>query len=113
MKAPDGNVMWGKFVYRKIVPPSKIVFINSFSDENRGITRHSLHSTWPLQMLATFLFEDAGPGKTRFNLLWTPYDATEEEQKTFHAGDQSMTQGWGGTLDQLAAYLANAQKGQP
>ena len=33
---------------------------------------------------------------------------TAEEQKTFDAMHDSMTQGWTGTMDQLAAYLASA-----
>lgn len=108
MKSPDGATMWGKFVFREIVPPEKIVFINSFSDENGGTTRHPLHITWPLEMLSTFTFEDLG-GKTRFSLRWSPYNATAEERKTFNEGHQSMTQGWTGTMDQLAAYLAKAK----
>jgi uncharacterized protein YndB with AHSA1/START domain len=108
MKSPDGATMWGKFVFREIVPPEKIVFINSFSDENGGTTRHPLHITWPLEMLSTFTFEDLG-GKTHFSLRWSPYNATAEERKTFDEGHQSMTQGWTGTMDQLAAYLAKAK----
>ena len=50
MKAPDGSAMWGKFVYREIVPPEKLVFINSFSDENGGVTRHPMTPSWPLQI---------------------------------------------------------------
>jgi uncharacterized protein YndB with AHSA1/START domain len=38
MRAPDGKTMWGKFTYRGSVPPEKLVFINSFSDEKGGIT---------------------------------------------------------------------------
>ncbi len=33
MRAPDASDWWGKFVYRKIMAPEKIVFINSFSNE--------------------------------------------------------------------------------
>jgi uncharacterized protein YndB with AHSA1/START domain len=47
MKSRDGNTIWGKFVYREVAPPSKLVFINSFSDENGGITRRPLQATWP------------------------------------------------------------------
>jgi uncharacterized protein YndB with AHSA1/START domain len=39
MRAPDRNVMWGKFAYREVTPPRRLVFINSFSDEKGGITR--------------------------------------------------------------------------
>jgi uncharacterized protein YndB with AHSA1/START domain len=112
MEMPDGKVMWGKFVYREITPPQKLVLINSFSDEAGGLTRHPLSPTWPLQMLSTFTFDEEPGGKTRFTIRWAPYDATEEERKTFDAGHASMTQGWGGTLEQLAAYLGRAEEGQ-
>ena len=110
MEAPNGTAMWGKFVYREIVPPERIVFINSFSDEAGGITRHPMSPTWPLQMLSTFTFEALPDGKTRFTVRWQAYNAAEEEQKTFDTSHDSMNQGWGGTLDQLAAYLAQAQR---
>ncbi len=58
MKAPDGAPMWGKMVYREISPPERIVFINSFSDEAGGTTRHPMAPTWPLEMLSVFTFED-------------------------------------------------------
>jgi uncharacterized protein YndB with AHSA1/START domain len=106
MKALDGTIMWGKFAYREIKAPERIVFINAFSDESGGTTRHPLHPTWPLQMLSVFEFEQLSDGKTRFTLHWSPYEATEEERRTFAAGHDSMTQGWRGTLDQLEAYLA-------
>ena len=59
MQNPDGNVMWGRKLYREITPPERIVFINSFSDEAGGLTRHPLAPQWPLQMLSTFTFEEA------------------------------------------------------
>ena len=105
MRTADGQTMWGKMVYREITPPSRIVFVNSFSDEAGGTTRHPMAPTWPLEMLSTFLFEDQG-GKTKFTVHWTPLNASEEEQATFAAGHDSMKQGWGGTLDKLAPYLA-------
>jgi len=109
MKAPDGTPMWGKMAYREITPPERIVFINSFSDETGGTTRHPMAPTWPLEMLSVFAFEDMPDGKTKFTLRWTPYNPTEEERKTFDDGHASMTQGWGGTLDQLTAYLAKSK----
>jgi len=105
MRTPDGNTMWGKFVYREITPPSHMVFVSSFSDEAGGVTRHPMAPNWPLEMLSTFLFEEES-GKTRFTVRWSPLNATEEERATFAAGHASMQQGWGGTLDKLAAYLA-------
>ena len=106
MKAPDGSAMWGKFVYREVVAPERMVFINSFSDEAGGITRHPMAPTWPLEMLSTFTFEEAPGGKTKLTIRWSPHNATDEERKTFDAGHDSMRQGWGGTLEKLTAYLA-------
>ena len=108
MKSPDGHAMWGKFVYREIAPPERLVFINSFSDEAGGVTRHPMAPTWPLQMLSTFTFEELPGGKTRFTVRWATYQASEEEQNTFDSAHDSMTQGWSGTMEQLEAYLANA-----
>ena len=105
MMAPDGSPMWGKFVFREIKAPERMVFVNSFSDEAGGTTRHPLHLAWPLELLTTFTFEDLPGGKTRFTTRWQPLDATVEEQKTFDANHDSMRQGWTGTLDHLTAYL--------
>ena len=111
MKAPDGSPMWGLFTYREITPHEKLIFVNSFSDEKRGVTRHPMAPTWPLTLLTTFTFEDAPGGKTSFTVRWQTLDATEVEQATFDSAQsrQSMGNGWGGTLDQLSAYLAKTK----
>jgi uncharacterized protein YndB with AHSA1/START domain len=109
MQAPNGQAMWGRFVYREVVPQERMVFINSFSDEKAGITRHPGNENWPLEMLSTFSFEDAPGGKTKFTVTWIPHNANEDERKTFDSSRQSMLQGWGGTMEQLEAYLANAK----
>jgi uncharacterized protein YndB with AHSA1/START domain len=109
METPDGKTMWGKFVYREITPPERMVFINSFSDEAAGLTRHPLSPTWPLQMLSIFTFEEQPGGKSKFTVRWAPYEATDEERKTFDAGHDSMKGGWGGTMDQLEGYIAKAK----
>jgi uncharacterized protein YndB with AHSA1/START domain len=64
--------------------------------------------TWPLEMLSTFTFEDVG-GKTKVTIRWAPHNATDDERKTFDSSHDSMRQGWGGTMDQLEAYLAKAR----
>ena len=107
MRAPNGSEMWGKFVYREIAAPERIVFVNSFSDEKGGLTRHPLSPSWPREILTTLTFTEH-EGKTTLRLQGRPMNATEEERKVFEAGFTSMQQGFGGTLDQLAAYLAKA-----
>ncbi len=109
MKSPNGAAMWGKFVYREIVPRERMVLVSSFSDEAGGITRHPMAPTWPLELLSTFSFEELTDGKTRLTIRWSPHNATEEERKTFEAAQESMRMGWGGTLEQLEGYLAKAK----
>jgi uncharacterized protein YndB with AHSA1/START domain len=108
LRAGDGPVMWAKFVYREVVPLERLVWEHSFSDEGGGLTRHPLSPTWPLKLLTTVTFEDAGAGKTKLMLRWSPLDASEEEQKTFDAAHDGMLAGWGGSFEQLEAYLRRA-----
>jgi uncharacterized protein YndB with AHSA1/START domain len=105
MKTPDGKMMWGKFIYREIKPPEKLVVIVAFSDEKAGITRHPMSPSWPLQTLSTTTFAAKGD-KTEMTLVWEPYEATEDERKTFDGARDGMNQGWAGTMEQLEAYLA-------
>jgi uncharacterized protein YndB with AHSA1/START domain len=108
LQGPDGSAMWGKFIYREIEKPSRIVLVSSFSDEAGGITRHPIAPTWPLKMLSTFLFETEGDG-TRLTIKWSPIDPSDEERATFEASFAGMNQGWSGTFEQLEAYLATAK----
>jgi uncharacterized protein YndB with AHSA1/START domain len=94
-----GRVMWAKFVYREIVPSERLVWVHSFSDENGGLTRHPLSPTWPFKLLTTVTFEDSPGGKTKLTLRWSPPNATAEEQKTFDAAHDGMTQGWNGSFE--------------
>jgi len=108
MRDPGGRVMWAKFVYREIAAPERLVWVHSFSNEAGGLTRHPMGPTWPLEMLTTVIFESAPGGKTRLSLRWSPLNATAEEQKTFAAAHEGMNGGWGGTFDQLDAYLSSS-----
>jgi uncharacterized protein YndB with AHSA1/START domain len=105
MVTPDGHEMWGKMVYREIAPPEKLVYVNSFSDEKGGLTRHPMSATWPLEMLTTVILKDKG-GKTELTLTWAPINSSAEEIATFESGMAGMTGGWTGTFDQLEAYLS-------
>ena len=105
MRSPDSKEMWGKFVYREIVAPEKIVLVNSFSDEKGGLTRHPFSPAWPLEMLTETTFVERD-GKTRITIKWTPLNATDEERRAFDDARDGMTQGWTGTFEQLDEYLA-------
>jgi len=105
MRAPNGQEMWGKFVYREVVPPERIVFVNSFADEKGNAIRHFMSPTWPLEVLNILTLAEHD-GKTTLTMKGLPINATEVERKTFDDGHKSLEQGFGGTLDQLAEYLA-------
>lgn len=105
MKSPDGHEMWGKWLILEVTPPERLVVIVSFSDAQAGVTRHPMAPTWPLETKSTTTLAEES-GQTRLTLVWEPYRATDAERDTFNGGHASMTQGWGGTMDQLAAYLA-------
>lgn len=109
LRSPDGMEMWGKWVFREVVAPERLVLVQCFSDADGGVSRHPMAPTWPLQTLSTTTFTESD-GKTTMVLRWSPLDPTAEEQATFDAGRPSMEQGWGGTLDKLVTYLAEARK---
>jgi uncharacterized protein YndB with AHSA1/START domain len=105
LRSPDGQDMWGRFIYREIVPQKRLVFVVSFSDEAGGVSRHPLHQEWPLTILSTVTFAEENR-KTTLTVKWIPVDATDAERKTFEEGRDSMKAGWTGTFDRLADYLA-------
>jgi uncharacterized protein YndB with AHSA1/START domain len=107
LESADGTEMWGKFVYREIVKPERLVFVNSFSDEDGNITRHPFSPTWPLEMLSTITFTEE-KGRTTVTIYWVPLNPTESERKTFEGARDGMKQGWSGTFEQLAEYLATS-----
>ncbi len=106
-QSPEGVEMWGRFVYREIVAPERIVFITSFSDAEGNLVRAPFSPTWPLEILNTLTLSEH-EGKTTLTLRGRPLNATEAERTTFDDARDSVRQGLTGTLDQLADYLARA-----
>ncbi len=102
-----GNIMWGRFVFREIEAPERIVFLNSFSDENAALARAPFFDgKWPLEMLTVFAFEELGPNRSRFTLTWMPENATDEERATFASNFASLNDGWSGSLEKLEILIA-------
>jgi uncharacterized protein YndB with AHSA1/START domain len=108
MAMPDGTTMWAKWTFREIVPPEKLVVIVSFSDADKGATRHPMAPVWPLETLSTTTLSEKD-GKTTLRLEWVAHNATAEEQAVFDSMHDSMTQGWGGTMNALETYLQKLQ----
>jgi uncharacterized protein YndB with AHSA1/START domain len=106
IRSAEGYKIWGKFVYQEIVAPERLVFVNSFSDKDGGVTRHPIVPTWPLETLTTLILEDEPDAKTKLSVRWSPHNATDVERNTFHAAHVGIKATWAGTFDRLAAYLA-------
>jgi uncharacterized protein YndB with AHSA1/START domain len=107
MRAPAGQEMWGKFVYREIEQPERMVFVTSFSDRDGNTTRAPFAEDWPLEVLNAMTLVEHD-GVTTVTLRGSPLNATEAEKKRFEAMKPSMNQGFAGTFDQLEQYLASA-----
>ncbi|WP_194543370.1 SRPBCC family protein [Paenibacillus sp. JZ16] len=108
-KSPDGNqTMWGKFVYQEVIVPEKLVFIQSFSDEEGNTIRAPFNANWPLEIINIITLEEID-GKTTLTMQGGPVNATAEEQAAFDGMAPMVKQGFGGTFDQLAQYLESQQ----
>jgi len=100
--------MFGVWTFREVVPNERLVYVASFADEAGTVVRAPFSETWPLHMLSIVTFEEhAGIGRgTVLTLRTSALDATPAEVETFKKGYASMRSGWGGTFEQLEAYLA-------
>jgi uncharacterized protein YndB with AHSA1/START domain len=110
MRSPEGLEMWGKFEYREIEAPEKIVFVNSFSDSAGNKIRAPFSPTFPMEVLNILTFTE-NEGKTTLTLRGAPINASAEERSTYQGMVESLKQGFGGTFDQLSDYLANIRPG--
>lgn len=107
-RARKGSEMWGKFVYREIAPPERIVFLNSFSEPDGGVTPNPWIPDWPREVLHTVTFAERD-GRTAITMHGRPINATEIELKNFDAGCQSVEKGSAPTFNTLDEYLASVR----
>lgn len=101
----ESGSIWGKFVLREVAEPDRLVWEHSFADADANIIPAPFFDVWPLRLLTTVVFEEAGDA-TSVTVTWVPLDATPEQQQAFAGQMSSMTMGWGGSFDQLDAVLA-------
>ena len=100
MRSPEYQDFWGTGVFREIVPLERIVFTDSFSDEQGNVvpaTHYGMGSDIPSELLVTVTFEELEGGRTRLKLRHEGFPPGE---------DQDMTQaGWNESFDKLAKSL--------
>ena len=100
-----GQTMWGRWIFKEIVRPERIVLISSFSDEKGGIGSNPWKPEWPKETLSTTTFTEQN-GVTTLTLEWKPLNATPSQIAGFNEGRSGMEMGWKGTFEALSAYLA-------
>jgi uncharacterized protein YndB with AHSA1/START domain len=111
MRTPDGQEMWGKWVFREVVVPERLTFVVSFSDADGNVVRAPFGENWPLEVLSTVAFAEDG-GKTTLTMTGMPFNATDAERQAFGAAHGSLEQGWAGTISRLDDYLTSVMEGK-
>jgi uncharacterized protein YndB with AHSA1/START domain len=96
MTGPDGTEAWGKATYREVTPPSRLVYVDEFSDAE-GNANPDLPST-----VIDYTFEEIEGGKTRMVSV-AEFGTAENLQKVL---DMGMIEGMTETLDRLDEFLA-------
>jgi uncharacterized protein YndB with AHSA1/START domain len=103
MRSPEGRDYCGKAVYSEIVDPERIVYTDSFADEEGNpvpATYYGMSPDWPQEALVTVTFAEH-EGKTRLTLLHALGSVPVSERDL-------CEQGWSEMLDKLAEDLAKA-----
>ena len=104
LQSPDGSLVWGKFVYREIAAPKRIVFVSSFTDEAGNPTRHPQNPAWPLEVINTLTLS-VQEGQTTL-ILRQSLHAGEADRKAFTDAHEATRQDFRSAFDRLAAFLA-------
>ena len=99
-----GVELWGLIFYKEIEKPAKMVYVQQFSDKDRGMGVHPMAPNWPKKMLTTVFLQDFGP-KTLISLYWATIAPSAAETETFTQAMEGMRGGWGGSFDRLDAFL--------
>jgi uncharacterized protein YndB with AHSA1/START domain len=102
---------YGKFEYREITKPCRIVYVQRFCDEIENAARHPALPVFPEAMLITVLFAAEGDLATRVTVTSVPLGMVSAEENIAFTNTRSgMTQGWTGAFDKLEAMIAMVAK---
>jgi uncharacterized protein YndB with AHSA1/START domain len=83
MKSKEGQEYWNTGRYEEIIPFERLVYTDSFEDEEGNVVPVSYHEMpeddWPMKLAVTITFEDLG-NKTRMTLghVGLPEDKMKE-----------------------------------
>ncbi len=106
MRMPDSVEIWGLGIYREIVEPERIVFVDTFADAKGNIvppSHYGMSAGHPAETVVTVTFFEHD-GKTKLVLRHSVPGSFAERE--------GMEQGWSQMLDKLSEELVNTMKGE-
>jgi uncharacterized protein YndB with AHSA1/START domain len=103
--SPDGPEMFSLCLWRELLPSTRVVWEQSFCTPEGIKCPPPFFDDWPQTLLTEVSFEPRDGG-TFLTLRWTPIEHTAAALAMFSQHMSSMTGGWGGSFDKLAAWLA-------
>jgi uncharacterized protein YndB with AHSA1/START domain len=108
MAAPDGSEMWARFAYREVRPPERLSYTVAFTDSEGTVQPAGFDPDFPLEYMNVVTLEEEAD-ETVLTLEAWAVSEKPSELAAFAGLFDSMQQGFGGTFDQLDAYLAQEQ----
>jgi uncharacterized protein YndB with AHSA1/START domain len=107
MSNGEGVAFYGRFDYREIVEPRRIVYVQQFCDEAENAVRHPGMPEFPATMETTVMFAPEGDRATRVAVVTEICgEASAGEIEAFRRERPGMTLGWSGSFDSLEEALA-------
>jgi len=99
MRSPGGQDYWTTGIYLEIVEPDRIVYTDSFADEEGNVvpaTHYGLGADFPLESQVTVVLEELD-GKTKMTMKHIGLPSGETYENT--------AAGWNESFDKLARSL--------
>lgn len=106
MVMSSGHEMWLLTKYHELNPYDRIVFTQYESNESGDVLPPSMPN-WPKEIRATVNLSEID-GKTQMEFVWQPVNPSQAEADAWEASRTQFSNGWGGSFELLAEYLAQA-----
>ena len=104
----SGNSHYQRGEFTEVAAPERLVWLHSNTDAEWHVAPSPMMPNWPLVLLTTVTFEEAGGG-TAMRLTWVPHEASEAELAAFGSALGGLDQGWGAGMELLKGLLAELQ----
>lgn len=106
MSSDAGVSFYARFEFREVLRPERIVYLQTFCDEQENPIRHPALPEFPKALLTSVAFASEGERETRVTVRSAiPDAANAAEIAAFRSERGGMTGGWTGSLDALEEIL--------